>query len=60
MLNKNRVLESIRELPEEFSANELFDRIILLQKIQKAEQEKREGRGLSTEEAKQRLKKWLR
>lgn len=59
MLSKKKVLETIKELPEEFSADELFDRIILLQKIQRAEQEIKEGKGLTTEEAKQYLKKWL-
>ncbi len=59
MLTKKMVLKTIRELPDEFSVNELFDRVVLLQKVQNASQEIKEGKGLSTDEAKKQLKKWL-
>ena len=59
MLTKKQVLKAIKEMPEAFSANELIDRIILLQKVEQATQEIKEGKGLSTEQAKKQLKKWL-
>ena len=59
MLTKKQVLKTIKEMPEAFSANELIDRIILLQKVGQATQEIKEGKGLSTEQAKKQLKKWL-
>ena len=59
MLTKKQVLKTVKEMPEAFSANELIDRIILLQKVEQATQEIKEGKGLSTEQAKKQLKKWL-
>jgi hypothetical protein len=59
MLSKKVVLKTIEELPDEFSVNDLFDRIVLLQKIQQASQEIKEGKGVTTDEAKEQLKKWL-
>lgn len=60
MLHKKQVLNSIKDLPESFSVDELFDRIILLQKIEIGLQQSDAGQTLSTQEAKKKLKKWLK
>jgi hypothetical protein len=59
MLLKKEVIKSLQELPNEFSADEAIDRIILLHKINKASNEIKAGKGLSTAQAKKKLKKWL-
>ncbi len=59
MLSKTQVLQSIEELPEEFSANELIDQIILLQKIAQAQQEIQEGKGITTAQVEKELEEWL-
>ncbi|MCB9291934.1 MAG: hypothetical protein H6559_02215 [Lewinellaceae bacterium] len=58
MLVKEKVLETIRSLPDEFSLDELFERLILLEKVNAGLQEVEEGKVMSQEEAKQRMKKW--
>ncbi|MCB9040367.1 MAG: hypothetical protein H6557_27400 [Lewinellaceae bacterium] len=58
MLVKEKVLETIRSLPEEFSLDELFERLILLEKINTGLQEVEEGKVVSQEEAKEKMKKW--
>lgn len=58
MLVKEKVLETIRSLPDEFSLDELVDRLILLEKINTGLQEVGEGKIVSQEEAKERMKKW--
>ena len=58
MLNKEKVLETIQSLPEEFSLDELVGRLILLEKINTGLQEVEEGKVTSQEEAKERMKKW--
>ena len=58
MLVKEKVLETIRSLPDEFSLDELVDRLILLEKINTGLQEVGEGKIVSQEEAKGRMKKW--
>jgi len=35
MLTKEKVLETVNKLPDKFSLDELFDEMILLQKIEK-------------------------
>ena len=58
MLVKEKVLETIRSLPEEFSLDELFERLILLEKINTGLQEVEEGKVVSQEEIKKKMKKW--
>lgn len=60
MLSKKQVLQTVKDLPDQFSASELIDHILLLQKVKQAQQEIKEGKGLSTAETEKRLKKWLR
>jgi pantothenate kinase len=59
MLLKKDVLKTLKELPDEFSVDEAIDRLILLHKIKKARNEISSGKGVSTEQAKKKLKKWL-
>lgn len=60
MLTKEKVLASIKELPEEFSVDELIDRVIFLQKIDTGLEQSSEGKTKTTEEAKEQLSKWLK
>lgn len=59
MLLKKEVLKSLKELPDEFPVDEAIDRLIVLNKISKAQSEIKEGKGLTTTQAKKKLKKWL-
>ena len=59
MLLKKEVLKSLKELPDEFSVDEAIDRLILLHKINRGREEIKQGKGLTTEQAKKKLKKWL-
>ncbi len=60
MLNKKKVIASLREMPDEFSVEDVFDRIILLQKIEEGLMDSANGNVHSTVEAKKKLKKWLK
>lgn len=53
------MIESIKELPDEFSIDEIIERLIILEKIEKGRQEVREGKVNSEEQAKAKLGKWL-
>lgn len=55
MLLKKEVLKSLKELPDEFSVDEAIDRLILLHKINKGREEIKQGKGLTTEQAKKKL-----
>lgn len=59
MLTKEKTLEIVQSLPDEFSLNELVERLILLSKIEFALQQVENGQVVSTAEARQMLSKWL-
>ncbi|MBA4196721.1 MAG: hypothetical protein C0459_04120 [Chitinophaga sp.] len=59
MLTKQAVLKSFKEMPDEFSIDEAVDKLIVINKIQKAELEIKAGKGLTTNQAMKKLKKWL-
>jgi len=47
-------------MPDNFDTTQLFDRILLINKVEEGRQQIKAGKGLSTEEAKKKLKKWLK
>jgi len=60
MLTRDEVLKSVNELPQEFSFEEVLDRLLLLDKIETGLAQSEAGETLSTEEAKEKLSKWLK
>jgi hypothetical protein len=58
MLTKRKVIESIQELPANFSSEEIIDRIILLDKIQKGMEQSKAGKTYSLKQMENRLKKF--
>ncbi|MBK8290078.1 MAG: hypothetical protein IPK96_03065 [Flammeovirgaceae bacterium] len=59
MLSKDRILQTVKDLPENFSIEELFERIILLQKIEVGLEQSKTDQVLTTSQARERLKRWL-
>jgi predicted transcriptional regulator len=59
MLSKEKLIQTIRELPDSFSVDDLFERIILLQKIEIGMEQSKSGQVHTTQEAREKLKKWL-
>ncbi len=58
-MKKAVLTETIDQLPEEFALEDLIERLILLEKIEKSRQQVRQGKTYTTEEARQKLNKWL-
>ena len=59
-MRKEIVLETLKNMPEEFSAEELIERIIFIDKIEKGRQDIREGKTLTLEQVKEQNRKWLK
>jgi len=59
MITKEKLIQAINDLPESFSIDDLFDRIVLLQKIEIGLEQSKSGNIHSTQEAKIKLEKWL-
>ncbi len=47
-------------MPEEFHMDEAVEKLIVLNKIEKARKEIMDGKGLSTKTAEKKLQKWLK
>jgi hypothetical protein len=60
MLNKNKVLRTLENLPDTFSIEEIIDQLILLQKIELGLEQANNNETVSIEEAKLKLAKWLK
>lgn len=60
MLTKQQVMSAVKNMPNTFDTVQLFDRILLLNKVEEGKHEIREGKGMTTGEAKKKLKKWLK
>ncbi|MEP7143548.1 MAG: hypothetical protein ABI707_11790 [Ferruginibacter sp.] len=60
MLAKKEVIKSIKEMPEDFSVDDAIDRLIVLNKVEKARNEIKGGKGLTTEQAGKKLQKWIK
>ncbi len=59
-MKKTKVLEAVNSLPDEFPLEEVIERLILLEKIEKGMEQVRQKQVVSTAEAKKRLQKWLK
>jgi len=60
MLTRDEVLKSVNELPQEFTFEEVLDRLLLLDKIETGLQQSNSGDTFTTDEAKEKLSKWLK
>jgi hypothetical protein len=59
MLAKKEVIKSLKEMPDHFSVDDAIDRLIVLNKIENARPEIAEGKGLTTEQARKKLYKFI-
>lgn len=56
---KKNIEQMIRSLPDNSSMEDIRYHLYVLDKIQKGQQAIRDGKGISHEEAKARLSKWI-
>ena len=59
MLTREKVIETIKQLPSKFSIEEVIDRIILLEKIEIGLQQSLNGEVTPDEELNMKLPEWL-
>lgn len=58
MLSKKKVLNTISNFPDAFSLDELIDKLILLEKIEKGLEDSQKGNVLNEEELENKIKSW--
>ncbi|GGG46417.1 hypothetical protein [Bizionia arctica] len=59
MLTKTKLIEHIESFPENFSLEELFERLILLDKIEKGNLQSVKGKVISESELDKEIEKWF-
>lgn len=60
MLTKEKVLQSIKDLPSEFSLDDIVEKLIVLEKIEIGLQQVKEGQTVTHDLVKQKMWKWLK
>lgn len=60
MISKTKLKEQIELLPEEFSIDELGDRLILIEKIEEGEKQSLKGDTISSGEMDKEIEKWFK
>jgi len=58
-MKKSMVIESISKLPDEVTLDEIVERLIVIEKIEKGRKEVLAGKVNTKEQAKTKLNKWL-
>lgn len=57
-MNKEKAAEAVRHLPQEFEVDELIERLIIIDKIEKGLLQLEKGQTKSHEEASQIIRSW--
>lgn len=60
MITKTQIKNSLDNLPENVTVDQVIDQLIFMDKIQKGLDDSKNGRINSKEEAKEKLSKWIK
>lgn len=60
MITKTQLINTLDNLPENISIDQIIDHLIFIEKIQKGMEDSKNGRVNSKNEAKKKLSKWLK
>jgi hypothetical protein len=60
MITKTQIINSLDNLPENVSIDQVIEHLIFIEKVQKGQIDSATGKTNSKEEAKEKLKKWLK
>ncbi len=60
VLDKGKIIDSLHSLPEKTTIEEAMNRLYLLAKIEKGIGQSDKGQCISNEEAKEKMRKWLK
>jgi len=57
-MKRDKVIETVREFPQEFDLEELIERLVFVEKVEKGLEQINEGKTLPHEQVKEIVKKW--
>ena len=60
MLTRTQVFDTLEKMPEQFSVDQLFDKLLFVNKVEIGLSQSENGQVNTKEQAKQKLSKWLK
>jgi hypothetical protein len=57
-MKRDKVMETVKEFPIEFDLEELIERLVFVEKIEKGLEQLKDGKTVSHEQVKEMTKKW--
>ena len=57
-MTRDKAIETIKDFPSEFELEELIEKLIFIDKVEKGLKQIAEGKTVAHEDAKRRLRKW--
>lgn len=58
MITRDKVLEAVKNMPAEFSIDDLMDKLLLLNRIEIGLEQSNNGESYTAEEAKKMIREW--
>ena len=60
MITKTKLIETIDKFPETFSIDELIEKAILIDKIERGDEQSKKGNTISEDELEKEMQKWFK
>ena len=60
MLTRTQVVDTLEKMPEQFSIDQLFDKLLFINKVEIGLDQSENGQVNTKEQAKRKLSKWLK
>ncbi|MEI9919336.1 MAG: hypothetical protein WDO14_11110 [Bacteroidota bacterium] len=57
-MTREKAIETIKELPQEFELDALFERLLFIDKVEKGLEQIKQGKTISNEEVKSKIQQW--
>ncbi|HEY9044570.1 MAG TPA: hypothetical protein VIN08_01680 [Ohtaekwangia sp.] len=57
-MNRERAIEAVKELPQEFDLEELIEKLVFVEKVEKGLKQAEEGKTTPHHDVKEMVKKW--
>ena len=60
MITKTKLIETIDKFPETFSIDELIEKAMLIDKIERGDEQSKKGNTISDEELEKEMQRWFK
>lgn len=57
-MKRDKAIETVREFPQEFELEDLIERLVFVEKVEKGLQQVQQGKTIPHEQVKEMTKKW--